>query len=117
MLEKRTSRRSKMVLAVKISLNATTDLVHTVDITDAGAQLGGLRMQLQTGTIISLQRGRKKAKFRIAWIRQLAANELRAGIESLQPQKDFWGIESSDHKNGCNSYTNAIMSLAAASSR
>ena len=117
MLEKRNSRRSKMVLAVKISLDATSDLVHTVDITDAGAQLGGLRIQLRPGTIIGLQRGRKKATFRIAWIRELAPNELRAGIECLQPQKDFWGIQGSDRKTGCNNYTNAIMTLSATSSR
>ena len=117
MLEKRTSGRSKMVLAVKISLDATSDLVHTVDIADDGAQLGGLRIRLQPGAIIGLQRGRKKAKFRIAWIRQLASNELRAGIECLQPQKDFWGIQVSNRKSGCNNYTNAIMTLLTASSR
>jgi len=47
-------------------------------------------------TIISLQRGSKKAKFRIAWIRQLAPTELQAGVESLEPQNIFWGVDLSD---------------------
>jgi hypothetical protein len=110
-LEKRNSRRSKMVLAVKVSLDAATHLVHTLDITDTGAQLGGLRAQLEPGMMISSQRGRQKAKFRIAWIRQLAPNELRAGVESLEPKKKIWGLELSDRKDGCNKYTNAVMTV------
>jgi hypothetical protein len=112
-LEKRNSLRNKMVLAVKVSLDADTHLVHTLDITDAGAQLGGLRTQLEAGMIIGLQRGRQKAKFRIVWIRQLAPNELRAGIECLEPKKKFWGLELADREHGCNRYTNAVMTVLA----
>jgi hypothetical protein len=50
---------------------------------------------LQPGTIISLQRGSQRAKFQIAWVRQLAPTELQAGIESLQPQNSFWGVDLS----------------------
>src|SRR2546421_11897336 len=72
MLERRNAGRRKMVLPVKVSIDNDTHLAHTVDITPRGAQLGALRTQLQPGAIIHLQRGSKKAKFRIAWIRQLA---------------------------------------------
>ena len=48
-----------------------------------------LRTQLQPGMIVSLQRGPRKAKFRIAWIRQLVPNELQAGVECLEPQSNF----------------------------
>ena len=68
-----------------------TGFVHTVDITDMGAQVGGLRMRLEAGMIVSLRRGSHNAKFRIAWVRQLAPNELRAGLECLEPQNDFLG--------------------------
>ncbi|HMJ23072.1 MAG TPA: PilZ domain-containing protein [Terriglobales bacterium] len=93
MLDKRKSPRRKMVLPVKVFVDQVTHLAHTVDITESGARLGALRMQLQPGTIISLQRGSQRAKFQIAWIRQLAPNELQAGIESLQPQNSFWGVD------------------------
>ncbi len=106
-----------MVLGVKVSLDETAHLVHTVDITDNGAQLGGLRAQLEPGVVIALQRGRQKANFRIIWIRQLAPNELRAGVECLQPTKKFWGVDLSERERGCNRFTNAIMTLITSRSR
>ena len=44
----------------------------------------------------SLQRGSKKKEFRVEWIKQLSPNELEAGIECLQPQGNFWGVDLSD---------------------
>ena len=85
-----------MVLPVKISVGKVTGLAHTIDITPSGARLGALRTQLQPGTTISLQRGPKKGQFRIEWIKQLAPNELQAGIEALEPQNNFWGVNLAD---------------------
>lgn len=92
-MEKRKSRRTKMVLPVKVVIGKANHLAYTVDITDKGAQIGGLKGQLQLGTIISLQRGRQKANFRIARIRELAPNEIRFGLESLEPHNNVWGVE------------------------
>lgn len=112
MLNNRKSTRIKTVLPVKISIGTNTDPVHTVDITDTGAQLGGLRTRLEPGTTISLRRGSHKAKFRIAWVRQLGPNELRAGIECLEPQKDFWEVNrSSDTGADQEQDTNAVMTV------
>ena len=83
MLEKRKVPRRKMVLPVMVSADTVTLLAYTVDITDGGARLGGLRGELQPGMIVSLQRGSHKAKFRVAWVQELAPNELRAGLECL----------------------------------
>ena len=97
-----------------MSTDTGTDLVHTVDITDTGAQLGGLRTRFEPGMIVSLRRGSHKAKFRIAWVRQLAPNELRAGIECLAPQKDFWEVNRSpDNGADADQDTNAIMTILA----
>jgi hypothetical protein len=49
--------------------------------------------------IVSLQRGSHKAKFRIAWVRELAPNELQAGVECLEPRNNFWGVNLSDREN------------------
>ena len=95
MLDKRKAPRKKMVLPVRVLIDQVTHLEHTVDISESGARLGALRMQLQPGTIISLQRGPQRAKFQIAWVRQLTPTELQAGIESLQPQNSFWGVDLS----------------------
>jgi hypothetical protein len=96
MLDKRKAPRKKMVLPVRVSIDAVTHLAHTIDITQTGARLGALRTELQPGTVVVLQRGSQRAKFQIAWSKQLAPNELQAGIESLQPTGNFWGVDLSD---------------------
>src|SRR5436190_5125224 len=92
MLERRRTRRRKMVLPVKVSMFGSTQFAHTLDISASGARLGSLRSELKTGEIIVLQRGTKKAKFRISWVR-LNAKEIQAGIEALEPQQNFWGVD------------------------
>ena|ERR1700693_3828426 len=115
MLEKRKSSRRKMVLPVKISVGKVTGLAHTIDITPSGARLGALRGQLQPGMIISLQRGSNKAKFRIAWIRQVAPNELQAGVESLEIQNNFWGVDLSDRERQAKKDLKALMTILSSS--
>ena len=87
-----------MVLGIKVSIDNVTHLAHTIDITNVGARLGGLRTQLQPGAVIGLQRRSKKAKFRVLWSRQLSPIELQAGIESLEPQNSLWEVDLSDRQ-------------------
>jgi hypothetical protein len=96
MLTRRKSLRRNMVLPVKVSVDKVTHLAHTVNISPTGARLGALRTQLQPGMIISLQRSSKKAEFQVRWIQHLGPNELQAGIESLAPHNNFWGVNLSD---------------------
>jgi hypothetical protein len=96
MLENRKSLRRKMVLPVKVLIDQDTHLAHTLDITPGGARLGALRQQLKVGTIVILQRGSKRAKFRIAWVRRLAPTEVHAGVEALDPPDEFWGVGLAD---------------------
>jgi hypothetical protein len=117
MPEKRTSPRTKMVLPVKVTIDRVTYLAHTIDITHTGARLGALRTQLQPGMIISLRRGSKKAKFRIAWIRELAPNELQAGVEALEPQSNFWGVDLSDQEHEAREDVKAFMTLLSGGSQ
>jgi len=83
-----------MVLPVKVVIDKETHLAHTIGITSGGARLGALRQQLKGGN--QLQRGPKKAKFRIAWVRQLAPTEVQAGVEAVEPQDEFRGVSLSD---------------------
>ena len=110
MLNRRKLTRKKMVLSVKVSIDKVNGLAHTLDITPLGARLGALRTQLQPGMIISLQRGAEKAEFRVEWIKQLASNELQAGIKALEPQNSFWGVNLSDDVDAKKG-TEAMMSL------
>ena len=111
MLEKRKAPRRKMVLPVKVSTDKVTLLAYTVDITDSGARLGGLLKDLQLGMIVSLQRGPHRAKFRVAWVQELAPNEVRAGIECVEPHSNFWGVNLSDRENKAKKDMQALMTL------
>ena len=104
-----------MVLPVKVSVDKITGLAHTVDITPLGARLSALRTQLQPGMIISLQRGTRKAEFRVEWVKQLAPNEFQAGIESLEPQNNFWGVNLSDDGDAKNDMQTLVALLARSS--
>jgi len=117
MLETRKSPRRKMVLPVKVTIDEVTHLAHTVDITHTGARLGGVRTQLQPGATVILQRGSNKTTFRIAWVRQLSPNELQAGIEALEPQSNFWGVDLSDREREAKKQTQALMTLLSSCSK
>ena len=82
-----------MVLPVKLSSGDDTQIAHTLDITRGGARLGGLRTHLQSGETVLLQRGSKKARFRIVWIRELGHNEIQTGIVCLEPQNNLFDFQ------------------------
>lgn len=106
-----------MVLPVKVSAQQSTLLVHTVDISGVGARLGGLRMQLQPGSTIDLQRGSRKAKFMVKWIQQLGANEIQIGVEFLEPQDNFWGVDLAQQDRDAKKEIDALMTLLGRSAK
>jgi hypothetical protein len=92
-MERRKAKRTKMVLPVKLSASGASHLAHTFDLTCLGARLGGLHTELKKGEIVSLQRGPKKADFKVVWIQQLGSNEIHVGLQALTRQGNFWGID------------------------
>jgi TonB family protein len=94
--------RTKMVLPLRIWLDeqnadgAAPQLAHTVDISPGGGRLGGLRILVQPGETILIQRGQQKAQFRVVWSKQMGPGEIQAGVESLDSDKRVWGIELPD---------------------
>lgn len=85
--------RRKMVLPVTVfrGKGEEKQLAHTLDVTEISARLGGLRMQLEPGEIIEIQRGGVKARFRIYWV-GIPGTELegQAGVRGLDPGKSIW---------------------------
>jgi len=100
-----------MVLPVKLSIDQTTHLAHTVDITATGARLGGLRAGLQPGMMVELQRGSRRAKFQVKWIQQVGANETHIGVQSLEPLEKFWGVDLHDRELESKKDIEALMTL------
>jgi len=110
--ERRKSKRTKMVLPVKLSIGGSTHLAHTFDLTYVGARLGGLHVELKSGEIVSLQRGAKKANFRVMWVSQIAPNEIQAGVQAVEQQNNFWGIDLSEQeREGKSANLDALMSV------
>lgn len=82
-----------MVLPVKVSASGACHLAHTSDLTCLGARLGGLHTELKKGEIVSVQRGPKKANFKVIWVQHLGNNEVHVGLQALARQTNFWGID------------------------
>ncbi len=99
--ERRKHPRTRMILPLRAFLSTDggaakpVEFVHTLDVGQVGARLGGLRSCLKLGETITLQRGQQKAKFKVVWIHQVGANEVQAGVEALNGSPDFWGVDLS----------------------
>lgn len=103
-----------MVVAVKI-LTVTTqggarELAHTLDVSGAGAKLGGVRDPLKPGDILTVQRNHKKANCKVIWVREVAAREMQMGIELLNVDEKFWGLDLS-YKKEDEEASNSFLSL------
>jgi TonB family protein len=94
------SPRTKMVLPLRVWTHRSPDdnspaqWVHTIETSNGGCRLGGLRIELPPGETITLQRGKQKAYFRVVWSKRLAPNEFQSGIEALDPEKNIWLAEA-----------------------
>jgi hypothetical protein len=90
-----------MVLPVKVALDRNNVLVHTINISRSGARIGGIQEELKPGQLVILSRAAKKAQFRVVWVQQLGSREFHAGLEALQPQEQFWGVnlEAKEHES------------------
>src|SRR5208282_5195450 len=87
--------RTRMVLPLRVwledlSAETPTHLAHTIDTSEIGCRLGGLRTELHPGQIITLQRGQQKAPFRVIWSRRLDPRESQAGLEAVDHSVNIW---------------------------
>jgi hypothetical protein len=111
-MERRKAKRTKMVLPVKVSFSGASHLAHTCDLTYNGVRLGGLHTELKKGEIVSLQRGSKKANFKVIWIQQLGPNEIQVGLQAMERQTTtFWGVDLSGQERDSKANLDALMSL------
>jgi hypothetical protein len=61
---------------------------------------------------VSLQRGSKKANFRVVWVQQLGPKELQVGLQALEKQSNiFWGVDLSEQERDTKSNVDALMAL------
>lgn len=66
----------------------------TYDISSKGARLVGLNGRREPGEILSLERGKNKALFRIVWIGERGSPQQgQVGVETIEPEKPIWETE------------------------
>jgi hypothetical protein len=102
-LEKRTVKRTKMVVGLRVPKpqpHATDLLVHTLDISSSGAKVGALREWIQPGSVLLIQRGHTRARCRVMWSRKIGPQEIQIGIEFLGRDPGFWGLDLDDNRAG-----------------
>jgi len=95
-LDKRSVRRTKMVFGLKVpqpESQAPDLLVHTLDISSAGAKIGAVREWIQPGSVLIIQHKHNRAQCRVKWTREIAPREIQIGIEFLDPATEIWGLD------------------------
>jgi len=95
-LDKRSVRRTKMVIGLKIpqpQSQAPDLLVHTLDISSSGAKIGAVREWIQPGSILAIQRKHNRSLCRVMWSRQIGPREIQIGIEFLGRDTQIWGLD------------------------
>ena len=98
-LEKRTVKRTKMVVGLRVpgpQPHAPDLLVHTLDVSSVGAKIGALREWIRPGSVLLIQRRHTRARCRVTWSRKIGPQEVQIGIEFLGRDPGFWGLELDD---------------------
>ena len=94
----RRGNRTKAVLPVKVkgmdkSGKPFEDLAHTLDVTAAGARLGGIRHELSLQEEITVFYRQRKTQFRVVWIKKMqGSSEFQIGLQALSQDKEGWGL-------------------------
>ena len=98
-LDKRTVKRTKMVLGLRVRKpqpQAPDLLVHTLDINCSGAKIGALREWIEPDSLLVVHRGHTRARCRVVWSRQVGPTEIQIGIEFSGQDVRFWGLDLDD---------------------
>ncbi len=111
-MERRTLRRRRMVLPVKVSArDGEILLAHTTDISMEGARIAGLHQQLQPGNLITMRRGSQKARFTVVWVQQVGSGEVQAGLKCVDRIEAFWGVDLHSDDERADKETEMLLEL------
>lgn len=96
---KRIKPRTKMVVPVRIRLlddsrSRKAEVGYTLDATDCGVKLAGLKSELKVDDQIEIQYRHERASFRVVWVRKLQnSSDYQVGAQSIDRDKNIWGID------------------------
>jgi PilZ domain len=91
-------REARKTVSVQVRIFGTdrdgkvfAENVQTIDVSQGGAKLGGVRTSLQVDEVIGLGYGKNKAHFRVKWTGDPGtASQGTVGLLNLTPQKPLW---------------------------
>lgn len=96
---KRRQKRVRVALPIRTWISdengkAVLQAACTLDVTPTGARITGLRARTETGAILTVERGRSKARFRIIWVGEAGSpSEGHLGVECLDAGKWNWDVQ------------------------
>jgi hypothetical protein len=90
-----------MVVPVRVRLaggKGQPELAHTLDATESGVRLAGLRGNLNVGDVLEIQYRHEKALFRVVWFRALEnSTEKHVGAECVEAGTNIWDVQFPAH--------------------
>jgi PilZ domain-containing protein len=95
---KRREPRTPMELPVRIfgtdgGGKIFSENVTTIDVSQSGAKLRGVRARVKPEEIIGVTHGSNKVHFRVKWVGEPGTpKEGQVGLLNLTPEKPFWGL-------------------------
>ncbi len=101
----RRGKRTKAVLPVRIkgkdsAGNAFDELVHTLDVTSAGARLGSVRRELNVLDEITVFYRQRKVQFRVVWTKKMkSTSEFQVGLQAVTQDQEAWGLALPEQQN------------------
>lgn len=97
-MRKPREKRIQMQLPVRVwGMDATGKVfsiyTKTVDITPIGARIEQQGLLLQRGSVIGVECGNSRSRFRVIWIgKPVTQHQGQIGIRCLEPGKYIWGV-------------------------
>ena len=94
----------KAVLPVRVrgkdvSGKSFEDLAHTLDVTPAGARLGGIRHEVRARDPLTVLYRQRRIEFRVVWTKQLeGVAEYQVGLQAVMQEGEAWGLNVSEFK-------------------
>lgn len=96
---KRREERVRIQLPVQFCRSAAEEkshLAYTVDISNSGARLAGLKEPLKLGEVIEIHCGARKAPFRVVWLGWPGtASADQAGVQCVAAEGNIWQLDLS----------------------
>ncbi len=69
------------------------ELVHTLDVTVAGARLGSVRRELNVDDEVTIFYRQRKMLFRVAWTKKMkGTSEFQVGLKAVAQDREAWGM-------------------------